>query len=136
MKEEDVPQTGLDFKERDTVRKLIYATGKDGSYTGVPSVGWEAENIATKDAWDAIDEELQDVATRLRNGETSPIELFMHRSLMDLGILAKYAGKWQWQVKRHMKPAVFAKLSEKMLCRYAEVFQISLEELMSPVVGR
>ena len=42
---------------------------------------------------------------------------------------ASYVGFWQWRVKRHLKPKVFKKLSEKTLQKYADVFEISLNEL-------
>jgi hypothetical protein len=48
---------------------------------------------------------------------------------MDVPILASYMGLWQWRVKRHFKPAVFSKLSQKILSKYAEVFSISIEQL-------
>ena len=54
----EVPQDSLEYKDRDKLKKLVYAVGKDGKYTGVGSSGWEPENVATKQAWDAIEEEL------------------------------------------------------------------------------
>jgi len=48
---------------------------------------------------------------------------------MDIPVLAGYVGLWQWRVKRHFKPAVFKKLKEKTLQKYADVFEISLSEL-------
>jgi hypothetical protein len=36
---------------------------------------------------------------------------------------------WQWRVKRHFKPKVFAKLNDKILQKYAETFEISVDEL-------
>jgi len=48
---------------------------------------------------------------------------------MDIGILAAYVNKWQWQVKRHLKPAVFSKLSDAMLSKYARVFNITVDAL-------
>jgi hypothetical protein len=53
----------------------------------------------------------------------------MERGLMDIAILASYTGFWKWQVKRHLKPSVFEKLSYKRLQRYAEVFNIPVEDL-------
>ncbi len=58
-----------------------------------------------------------------------PILFFKERRLMDLGIIASYTGFWKWQIKRHMKPAVFNKLSDKKLQRYAEAFNVSVEDL-------
>jgi hypothetical protein len=53
----------------------------------------------------------------------------MERGLMDIGIVSAYTGFWKWQVKRHLKPSVFKKLSDKKLQRYAGVFNVSIPEL-------
>lgn len=127
----EVPQDPLEYKDRDKLKKLVYAVGKDGRYEGVGSVGWEAENAATRQAWQAIEDELAETERRVRSGELSPLVYFMQKKLMDVTLLAKYAGKWQWQVKRHFKPNVFSKLSQQMLQRYAEVLGITVEELIN-----
>lgn len=131
MKVNEVPQDPKDFKGGDAVTKVVYAVDKDGKYTGVNSAGWEAENMATKQAWDAIDEELADTLTKVKAGELSPIAYYMQKTLMDVGLLAKYMGKWGWQVKRHMKPSVFNSLSKETIEKYASVFNITVEELLS-----
>jgi len=125
----EVPQDSLEYKDRDKLKKLVYAVGKDGKYTGVGSSGWDPENVATKQAWDAIEEELAETMKQVQAGEVSPIAWYMQKKLMDLPLLAQYVGKWQWQVKRHMKPQVFNELSDKMLEKYASVFEITVEEL-------
>jgi hypothetical protein len=125
----EVPQDSLEYKDRDKLKKLVYAVGKDGKYTGVGSAGWEAENVATKQAWDAIEEELAETEKKVIAGELSPIPYFMQKKLMDLPLLASYVGKWQWQVKRHFKPSQFQKLSEDILRKYADIFGISIQEL-------
>lgn len=129
MKANEVPQDKRDFKEGDKIHKLMYAVDNDGKYTGITSAGWEAENIATKQAWDAVDEELAETAEKVKNGELSPIAYYMQKHLMEVSLLAKYVGKWQWQVKRHFKPAVFSKLSADTLNKYAAVFNITAEDL-------
>lgn len=129
MQLNEVPQDGLNYKERDKLRKLMYAVDKDGHYTGVASVGWEAENAATKGAWDEVDEVLRETEAAVRAGKLSPIAYFMQKSLMDVPLLASYVGKWQWVVRRHLKPAGFARLSEASLAKYAGVFNISVDDL-------
>lgn len=131
MKVNDVPQDAKNFKGADEIKKKMYAVDKDGKYTGVNSAGWEAENFATKQAWDDIDKTLTTIEQQVKNGEVSPIAYYMHKSLMDTALLAKYVGKWQWQVKRHMKPAVFKKLNNNLLEKYASVFNISVKDLTS-----
>ena len=129
MKVNEVPQDPKNFKEGEKLKKLVYAVDKDGNYTGVNSAGWDVENAATKQAWDVADEELADTAQQVKAGKLSPIAYYMKKNLMDTSLLAKYAGKWQWQVRRHFKPSVFNTLAPAMLQKYAEVFNITVEEL-------
>ena len=128
---DEVPQDPRNIKPGDNLRKVVYAVDKDGNYTGVNSAGWEAENVAIKQAWDEIDDNLADTVAKVRAGTLSPIPYFMLKNLMDLALLARYAGKWQWQVKRHFKPGVFKTLDNAMLDKYAEIFNITKEELVS-----
>jgi hypothetical protein len=68
---------------------------------------------------------------KVLNREASPLLFFMERALMDITILAGYTGLWKWQIKRHLKPSVFKKLSDKKLQRYADVFNVSIGDLKS-----
>lgn len=129
MEINEVPQDSLDYKDRGKLKKLVYAVDKDGKYTGIGSVGWEAENVATKQAWDAIEEELAETEQKVKAGALSPIAWFMQKKLMDIALLAQYMDKWQWQVKRHLKPSVFARLDPATLEKYAATFGISVKEL-------
>jgi hypothetical protein len=53
----------------------------------------------------------------------------MELKLMDIQILSAYTRFWKWQVKRHLKPRVFEKLSAKKLQRYATAFDVTVEAL-------
>jgi len=133
MKLDEVPQQKKDFKDGDKApKKVLYVTNPDGSYTQTISDGWEVENVALKQAWEEIDHQLEESIQRLRKGESSPVEYYMIKNRMDVGILAAYVGKWQWQVKRHLKPSVFSSLSDTMLEKYAKVFNITIDELKKP----
>jgi hypothetical protein len=129
MNVNEVPQDPKNFKEGGKMRKLVYAVDIEGNYTGVNSVGWDAENEALKQAWDAVDETLADTEEKVRNGKLSPIAYFMQKNLMDVSLLCRYIGKWKWQVRRHMKPGVFKKLDAKLLQAYAGIFNVTVEEL-------
>ena len=48
---------------------------------------------------------------------------------MDIAILASYVKLFKWQVKRHFKLKKFNTLSDKILKRYADVFEISVNQL-------
>jgi hypothetical protein len=47
----------------------------------------------------------------------------MERCLMEIPMLAAYMEISKWRVRRHLKPAVYNKLSDKMKNRYAVVFE-------------
>lgn len=130
MKKKEVPQDKSNL-ESANFRELCYAVDENGEYTTENSTGWEPKTVALKNAIEEIKERIADAKSRVIAGKTSPIEYYMELHKMDVGILASYVGFWQWKVKRHFKPSVFKKLSDKTLNKYAEVFEISIEELKS-----
>ena len=62
-------------------------------------------------------------------GEFSPLYYQMCRARHDAASLAAAAGFWQWQTRRHLRPAVFAKLPERVLQQYADALNISVAQL-------
>jgi hypothetical protein len=95
------------------------------------SQGWDVKISALDVAWQDIGERVAAAKARVLRGEASPLLYFMELKLMDIKVLAGYTGFWQWQIKRHLQPAVFKKLSDRALRRYAEVFEISVADLNS-----
>lgn len=127
MKKKDVPQdkSGL----VDFTREVYYAENDKGEYTTALSSGWEIKSEALNVAWDDIKERVEDAEQKVTAGAASPILFFMELRLMDLGLVASYTGFFKWQIKRHLKPEVFRKLSEKRLKKYAEAFNITIKQL-------
>lgn len=130
MKKNEVPQDKSNLASAN-FRELCYAVDEDGQYTTENSTGWEPKTVALNNAIDEINERIANAKNRVLAGKTSPIEYYMELHKMDVGILASYVGFWQWKVKRHFKPSIFKKLSEKTLNKYAETFNVSVEELKS-----
>lgn len=128
MRKEDVPQDKGNL-ESANFKELCYAVDEDGNYTTTNSTGWDPKTIALDNAIQDINERVEVAKQKVLQGKTSPIEYYMELHKMDLPILASYAGMWGWRVKRHFKPSVFKNLSDKILKKYAEVFEISVEEL-------
>ncbi len=127
MKKEDVPQ---DLSPLGKITKEVcYATDNSGQYITQLSSGWNVKINALDVAWQDIDERVAEARKKVENKQASPLLFFMELGLMDIAILAKYSGFWRWQIKRHLKPTVFEQLSDKKLQRYAEVFNISIEDL-------
>jgi hypothetical protein len=129
MKKEEVPQ---DLSSLGKITKEVcYATDESGNYVKELSKGWEVKITALDTAWSDIEMRMQTAREKVEKNEASPLLFFMERALMDMSILAGYTGFWKWQIKRHLKPAVFAKLTEKKLQRYADVFNVSIGDLKS-----
>jgi len=129
MKKEDVPQ---DLSSLGKITKEVcYATDESGKYTTELSKGWDVKITALDAAWDEIADRVEQAKQKVLKGGASPLLYFMEKALMDTSILADYTGFWQWQIKRHLKPDVFKRLSDKKLQRYAEVFNVSVADLKS-----
>ncbi len=129
MKKENVPQ---DLSSLGKITKEVcYATDSDGKYVTQLSDGWDVKITALDVAWKEIDGRIAHAKQKVLNGEASPLLFFMELRLMDLSILADYTGFWKWQIKRHLRPDVFNKLSEKDLIKYAEAFNVKVDELKS-----
>lgn len=114
-------------------KRLLYATDEHGDYRGVTSSGWEAETIATDSALQLLQQQQQDAWQRAQRGEVSPLAYYMVYRRMDVAILAQTSGFFQWRVRRHFKPAVYACLSQKKLQRYSEALDISVATLQTLV---
>jgi hypothetical protein len=132
MKKENVPQdTGALGK---ITKEVCYATDSSGKYVTELSSGWDVKSGALDVAWKDVEERIAKAKQKVLNGEASPLLFFMEYRLMDIEILAGYSGFWQWQVKRHLKPDVFKKLSDKKLQKYAEAFNVKVEDLKTMTV--
>jgi len=126
MRQQDVPQ---DDGLNQGMRELTYAVDETGRYVGVPSAGWEPKNVANAQAWEVISRDIRDQARLVRDGRRSPLAYHMARHMMSVGLTADYVRIARWRVKRHLKPAVFARLKPEVLQRYADLFGLSIAEL-------
>lgn len=128
MKKEEVPQDKSNLS-KSNMKELCYATDENGNYTTALSTGWEPKTIALEKSIQDINERVEQARNEVKNGISSPIVYFMELHKMDWSILASYVGMWKWRVRRHRKPAVFSKLNDSILAKYAAAFEISVEEL-------
>jgi hypothetical protein len=132
MKKEQVPQ---DLSSLGKITKEVcYVTDSSGKYVTQLSSGWDVKIKALDTAWEDIEKRIAAAKQKVLQDNASPLLFFMEYRLMDTGILADYTGFWQWQIKRHLKPEVFNKLSDKQLEKYAEAFNVKVEDLKSMTV--
>ena len=110
-------------------KEVCYAVDESGKYTTELSEGWEVKATALDVAWNDVEDRIAIAKQKVLNHEASPLLFFMEMKLMDIPIVAAYTGFWKWQVKRHMKPSVFEKMSDKKLQKYAEIFETSVDNI-------
>lgn len=124
---EQVPQDKENFYEGH--KRAVYAKAKDGSYVQALSGGWEVETYFTALALDDLSDQYKEVLKKFFEGKLSPLALHMEKRMMTPHLLALHAGFFTFQVKRHLKPTVFKKLSNAKLKKYADSLNITVEEL-------
>lgn len=127
MREREVPQEGN--RSLAGHRKAVYAVAEDGKLRLVPSRGWEVEEIVTRQAVEDLERRAEEARARVLAGQSSPLEYHMYRARMDLELLSQSTGLWRWRVRRHLRPAVFARLPLALRRRYAETLGVSVEAL-------
>ena len=127
MLDSEVPQEGNSTLGGH--RKAMYARGADGKLHIVQSAGWEVEEIVTKQAVDDLLRLTEEARQRVLAGLTSPLEYHMYRVRMDVPLLSQASGIWQWRIRRHFRPAIFAGLSVSLLATYADAMGMTVEQL-------
>ncbi len=128
MKKQDLPQDESNLQSAN-MTEVLYVTDENDNYTTANSIGWDAKKAALDESMELINERIEEAKQNVANNLVSPIVYFMELNKMDVQVLAAYVDMWQWTVKRHAKPKIFKKLSDSTLKKYADAFEISVEEL-------
>lgn len=128
MKKSEVPQDSGRIVQKGS-REMYYAVDENGEYTTALSTGWEAKNIVQDHTMEVLQAEIEQAKADVRGGKVSPIYYFMLLTRMDVVVLSGYTGFWKWRVKRHFRPTIFNKLSDRKLQKYADAFDITVAEL-------
>ena len=128
MKKKDVPQDDENLFEG-KFKVVKYAIDDDGNYGTVGSVGWEPENTVLNQAWDEINKKVEETKKKIEAGELSPLAYHMEKNIMDVGMLSQYMDLSKRKISKHLEPSGFNALDEKTLKKYAEVFDITVEDL-------
>jgi hypothetical protein len=106
-----------------------YKMDENGNYTHSLLANWGNKEIVNNSTWEIVKERIRDAKEKVMAGEVSPIAYYMQKSITDIKTLAQYVGIPKWRIKRHLKPAKFKRLNDKVLQKYADFFAISVAEL-------
>ena len=127
MKKNEVPQDNEGLHEG-KFRDLCYATDEDGNYVTVLSTDWSPKNAALKQAWSEVDIKIEAAIKSVLDGEKSILVYHMEKNIMGIKLLSQYTGIPRRKIKKHLKPETFQELDRDTLKKYAEVFNISIDE--------
>jgi hypothetical protein len=130
MEKDQVPQDKENLNEG-KLAKLYYATDDKGHYVKVNSIGWEPETVAMQQAWDVVNDDVEDARKKVLEGKASPLLYYMKKNIMTPALVASYASTVSFMVRLHCTPFFFNKLSRKQLEKYAYTFRISVEQLLN-----
>jgi hypothetical protein len=73
--------------------------------------------------------ELETIRRQVLDGQLSPLAYHIQTNLFDVKLLSSYTGIAKRHIKKHLKPENFSQLDEETLKKYAEVFEMTIEEL-------
>ena len=110
-------------------RELFYSYNQDGTFEKKVGYHGETTRLILQQAWDLFNDRIEEARQKVKAGKVSPIVYYMEKILADPLNLSMMAGIPLWKVKLHFKPAFFKRLSEKTLNKYAEAFNITVEQL-------
>ncbi|HNG63388.1 MAG TPA: hypothetical protein PLK54_06525 [Ferruginibacter sp.] len=127
MKKEEIPQDNGALNK--LTKEVVYVTDDSGKYSTDLSTGWEVKTKALDVAWQEIEQRIREAKEKVLRDEASPILYFMELRLMDIGIVAAYTGFWKWTIKKHLKAGVFRKLPDGKLKKYADAFNVTVDQL-------
>ncbi|MDR7306082.1 hypothetical protein [Rhodoferax saidenbachensis] len=127
MNVSDVPQEGN--RTLGHHRKALYAKDTSGRMVLVASKGSEVDETVTLQAVERLHAFAEDARKRCLAGQTAPLEVWMWTQRMDLALLSQVTGIWQWRIRRHLRPSVFANLTPTQLQCYALALGLSVEQL-------
>ena len=110
-------------------RELSYSYGEGGEFEKTVGFHGETDRLVLQQAWDLFHERIEEARMKVLSGKVSPVVYYMEKNLLDPMNLSMMAGIALWRVKWHFKPGVFKRLRENTLKKYAEAFNITVEQL-------
>jgi hypothetical protein len=112
---------------------LLYVEKGDGEYGPLQTGSYLTKNYVD-DFWEKQKNLTQSTTDRLCKGEISPVGYYMLMINISAGDLAARIGISPRKVRQHREPAHFAKIKISLLCKYAEVFGVSVANMFQILI--
>lgn len=120
----------LKTSEKDAAIQVRYRYDeKEGKIIQITDRHDESGHLILQQAWNNYGERATNARLEVLQGQKSPLYFQMEKIGMELNILAATISLSKWRVKRHFKPNVYKKLKKPMLERYADAFNLKIEDL-------
>jgi hypothetical protein len=110
-------------------RKAMYAVDERGNYQMTQTSGWDAEIVVLDQALEEFQRQSQQALRDVHGGLLSPLAWHMYNARMDVTVLAQSTGFFKWQVRRHLQPKIFARLSAAKVARYEDALGLTAAQL-------
>lgn len=108
---------------------LHYSIDNEGHWDSKMVVNWGAKEIVNTQTWTIVQERIREAKEKVLKGEMSPVGFYMVKCIMDKKLCSEFTGFSKCKIRKHMKPKHFKKLTDETLQRYAETFEITLDEI-------
>jgi hypothetical protein len=113
--------------------KLVETTGEQMIQYYFDGMEWSKKREKKFDACEVVitkhSQELETIRQQVLDGQLSPLAYHIHTNLFNIKLLSSYTGIPKRRIKKHLKPDNFNQLDEETLKKYAEVFEMTVEEL-------
>ena len=112
-------------------RELSYSYQDGGKFEKTVGFHGEADRLILQQAWDLFNDRIELARQKVLSGKVSPVAYYMEKILTDPLNLSMMAGISIWKVKLHFLPWFFKRMGKKNLEKYAEAFNITVEQLQN-----
>jgi hypothetical protein len=110
-------------------REMLYSYNEQGNFEKDVTYHGEPDRVILQQAWDLFNDRAEEAKKKVLAGKASPIVYYMEKIITDALNLSMMAGIPIWKVKLHFRPWFFKRMSEKDKAKYAEAFNITVEQL-------
>ena len=128
------------MKEKDGVidcpqqQVILYVEKEDGSYEPIQTGSYITKNYL--DDYELKRHHLEDsLRKQVQSGIVSPVYYYMVLEDLTLSELSSRVGLRKGKVKKHLEPGHFATLDKDTLRLYADVFNVSPDEMLKLTVA-
>lgn len=134
MHEQTTPSESAEQEARsitDGLHTLNYIPGDSGRITTDRKDSWQPVNEVNHQAWQEVDRHIDQASRKIASGRASCLYHYMAANQMNPRLLASYARLPLWKVYLHLLPFFFKRLSRDDLRPYAQLFQVSEDDLQA-----